>query len=430
MIDKITLRTYDLTSYKITNPFAFSRDTRLPIMGKNWHKNNTAHRLPVYHPQVFIHRFPDPKRPSQTLVALEISGSLPKILFQNNLYELTDADFDLLCATCSQRLDEMGIQISPVKIATMSVCNVEFSKNILCGCVPVSYILEELYRAKPLNHFMDVQRTAYRNGGAALVFYCEGYEIIFYDKYLEMQRALAQDPQILPAALRYKLQRGQANILRMEVRFHNRAALKACLSQNALPDGSLFKDVFSRDISKQILNTYWKKLSQYPRGLSPFVMSPAFELWKLNQGRHARNPIQKKLACLGVRLLLREHGYKGAQQALKTTGDTNPAQTLRKYVSKTFRPHKKLNMWAFMDGALNRFCCLDKHRWQNWRTQTRGPWYYATDPLLDLGAVAKWLNVGINEVRKLIQDKLLRAKQIHRCWRVHRYDVLDYLYTA
>ena len=430
MIDKITLRTYDPTSYTITEPLAFFRDTRLRMMGKNWHKNNTTHHLSLYHPQVFIHRFPDPKRPSQTLVALEISCSLPKILFQNNLYELEDSNFNLLCNTCVQRLDEMGIQLNLKQMALMSVCNVEFGKNILCGNIPVSYILEELHRAKPLNHFMDVQRTSYRNGGEALVFYCAGYEISFYDKYLEIQQALAADPNILPASLRDKLQRRQANILRMEVRFHNRAALKTYLDQHACSSGLLFKDIFSQELSKQILNVYWNKLSQSARGLSPFVMSPSFELWKLNRGRYARDPIQKKLARLGVRLLLREHGYKGAQQALLRTGDTNPAQTLRKHVSKTFRPHKKLNMWAFIDGSLKRFCCLNHHRWQNWKAQTRGPWYYLTEPLLDLATVAEWLSVGINEVRILIRDKLLQAKKINRQWRIHRYHVLDYLYTA
>ena len=186
MIDKVSLRTYDMNTYSILNPLAFTRDTRLKTMGKNWHQNNTTHALPGYHPLVVINRYPNPAGPSGTLQALEIECSLPKVVFQQNLYELKDNDFSTVCNALSTCLHNMGIHMTTTNIARIEVRSIEYSKNFLTGLVPVSYILEELYRAKPINHFMDVQRTAYRNGGEGLVFYCKGYDISFYDKFLEL----------------------------------------------------------------------------------------------------------------------------------------------------------------------------------------------------------------------------------------------------
>ena len=429
MIDKVELRNYDPSTYRIISTNNFTRP--LHSMGKNWSIYNNSKNLQSYYPHLVIDRYPNPKGTSYTIQALEVDCSLPKLLYGNNLYELQDKDFAAVCNTLAHKLGIMGLTITPQVIANMEVKSVEYGKNILTRNIPVSYILQELYRAKPLNNFMDVQRSTFRNDGEALTFYCSGYEIVFYDKTLEVLQELSQNPRILPTNLVCVLQNGTTNILRMEVRFHDRPTLKDFLiTTHQLTTGTLLRNVYSVDISKHVLNYYWNNLSTSARLVSPFVLSPAFELWQIHKHSRGKTSTQKKLAKLGLRYLIREHGYSGAKSALKCVGCSNPATYIQQYTNTVFRPLQKLDIWRFIDGALSRFSCLNVRRWQNFKNQTRGAWFYKKEPLLTTKETSGWLNVAKETVRQEVRKGKIWAKKIGRQWRINRYDVLEYLYKG
>lgn len=425
MIDKIKAY-YDIpTLCQVTHPGMFQRS--LWSYGKVWHKFNKDEKIKqqVYYPFVVYNSFLPKGGVRGIIKQLEVDVSLPKVVYGNNLYELDNRDWNTVCRALSSKLQAMGIHINPQDVGLGTVQQVEYSKNILTGKVPVPYILEELYQAKPMNNYMDIQKVSYRNG-ESLYFYCGSYDVLFYDKGAEILGQIQGNT--FPAPLVQKLRNGAYNILRMEVRFHDRKTLMDFLHTHGFSNNhGLLQDVYSKHISQQVLTHYWNALSQTTRRNSPFVFSPGFELLKIWQGGGQNLTTQQALAKLGARLLLREYGYKGARNALKCIGCSNPAQILRKYVSCVFKPFWKLDIWKFIDVALSRFSLLGPNRWRNLKTRASAPWFHKQEPLLKLKEVAQWLNVSVRVIRKEIKALRLVAHKIGGCYRVARYDVLEYM---
>ena len=425
MIDKIKIY-YDIpTVCQVTNPGMFQRP--LCSYGTVWHRFNGEEEIKqqAYYPFVVHTSFRSKIVPFGMIKRLEVESSLPKVVYGNNLYELDNREWKTVCRALSSKLQAMGIHINPQDVGLGTVQQVEYSKNILTGKVPVPYILEELYQAKPMNNYMDIQKVSYRNG-ESLYFYCGSYDVLFYDKGAEILGQIQGNT--FPASLVQKLQNGAYNILRMEVRFHNRTALMDFLHAHGFSNNhGLLQDVYSKHISQQVLIHYWNALSQTARRNSPFVFSPGLELLKIWQGGGQNLTTQQALAKLGVRYLLREHGYKGARNALKRIGCSNPAQILRKYVSRVFKPFWKLDIWKFIDIALSRFSILGPNQWGNLKTRASAPWFHKQEPLLKLKKVAQWLNVSVRVIRKEIKALRLVAHKIGGCYRATRYDVLEYM---
>ena len=429
MIDKVKLTYWDRTAYKITDPGMFG--TPIRSLGWHWHVYNTdaARKATGYYPQVVLKRFLSQTPPSVPVQVLEIEVSLPKVRFGNNLYELQNQDWNSVCRALSRKLAQMGIAMTPVDVGSGMVKYVEYGKNLLTGRIPVSYILEELHRAQPMSKgHIDVQRTSYRNGGEGLYFCCNSYEVVFYNKTRELQPALKLPYCGIPAKLKQELLDQKHNILRMEVRFLSRPALMDFLKTNSFANNSgTLQDVYSERLSKCVLNFYWKQLSQSARQTSPFILSPAFELWKIHQSIGNNASTQKILSCLGGRELLRKHGYKGAINALKRIGCTNPSQTLRTCTSTLLKPFWKLDTWRFLDHSLRRFVCWGPSKWQKLKIRSDGPWFREKEPLIKLAEAAQWLNVSIRTLRNEIRALRLKASKIGRSYQIHRYNLLEYM---
>lgn len=426
MIDKVKL-TMPLYACWVMDENVFEHS--LHSMGKNWHVNNNTRALPGYHPQVAINRFF--VGGSGLVERLEIECSLPKLWFQNNLYELRNTDRNGVYDMPSKRLFEMDIYVTSNEIPHLNVCYVEYGKNICTGDRPVSYILEELYRAQPPNHYMDVEKVAYRNGGEALLFYCKGYDIILYDKTLEVIKELNNHPGIVdPIVLQLFLGKNPPNVLRMEVRFHNRPTLKGFLQTHHLARGVTLREVFSKQVSQYVLQYYWQKIHQSVRKINTPLISPAFELWKIHQGSKPspRNDTQSKLAKLGLRHLIREHGYNGAKLALQRIGCSNPATYMRTYITRVFSPYRKLEICSFIKGALTRFTCLNRAKWVHFKPKPSGPCLYQDEHMLTVKDIATYLATTATKVRELIKAGKLLAKDISQgAYRIRHCHLMEYL---
>ena len=424
MEDKTTIY-YDIPSLcQIADPKKFQRS--LKYWGKVWHKYNADKKLKVsaYYPFVVHNSYPSWTASSGMVARLEVDVSLPKVVYGNNLYELDDGDFNTVCQVISDKLKVMGINIVPKCVCLGVVQQIEYSKNIPTGRVPVPYILREIAIGAPKSK-LDIERVAYRNG-EGLYFYCKSYDVMLYDKGAEILNQIKGNT--FPPQLVQNLQSGAYNILRMEVRFHNRKTLMDFLHGNGFPNNcGLLKDVYSKTISQHVITHYWNILSQSVRENSPSILSPAFELWKIHQGGGLNLTAQQALAKLGARYLIREHGYKGAIHALERIGYSNPAQILQSHVKRIFKPFWKLDICRFIDHSLARFVCLGPSKWTKLKIRSDGPWFRKKEPLIKLAEAAKWLNVSIRTLRKEIKALRLKAIKIGRAYQIHRYNLLEYM---
>lgn len=437
MIDKVITKDYTY-SYKLTdlNVFTYNPTAFVLPLGKNWHRNNKEKYLPGYHPQAAVLRYID-RYSGNVKQALELDFSLPKLLYDNNLYELRNADRNQVYQTLQSKLQAMAISMSIADIRKLDVCYVEYSKNIYTGDKPIPYILQELYRAKPPTSYMDVEKIVYANGGETLSFWCKGYSIVFYDKGREVQKELGHSLVIKESAVYqlFDVKKIPPNILRMEVRFHNRATLKNFLADkklvpaHRLAQGVYLEDIFSEQISQYVLQYYWNNLKQNARQVSPFIFSPEYELFNIHKHSppRKRSGTQMELAKLGLRCLLQHLGYNGTKWVLELIVCSNPATYLRTYIGRECKPYRKLDVFAFISGALTRFSCLSRRKWLRLKPKASGPWYYRGEQLLTEQQASEWLNIPVKCVSKLIQAGKLVAKQIGNVYRIRREDILAYL---
>ena len=427
MIDRVDMKHFNPRSYKIINPdcFAFPLNSH----GTNWNIYKPATKG-IYYPKVTLKRYFDNSNNSNRIITvLDIDCNLPKLLYGNNLYELTDNDLIPVCDTLHNRLLDMGVEMNIPQILMGNIAQVEISKNIPTGSVPVCFILEEMYKAQRLNNFMDVQRVSYRNTGEQLSFHNDGYEIVFYDKAAEMKHVVTNNSDICSETLTNRILSGQLNVLRMEVRFDDHKKLNDFLQEHNLTTNTRLKDVFSQEISKYVLNHYWHELSDTARLVSPSLFSLGFELQQIHNGGGANLKPQRTLAKLAVRCLLREYGYKGTTRVLNLIGCTNPSQILRQYVSRVFKLPRQLDIWKFIDRALSSFKLLTPDKWKHVRLKAFAPWFKKEEQLLTVRDLATWFKVSVKTIRKKIKATKLKAIPISgNTYRIKRADALEYLY--
>ncbi|WP_428050568.1 helix-turn-helix domain-containing protein [Candidatus Avelusimicrobium caledoniensis] len=381
----------------------------------------------LYYPQVIFKRYMG-KYPQRETTKLIVKCNIPKLLHGSNIMEVTDNDLSKVCTVLSQRLDVMGITVSPTDIQCATLDGFEYGKNILTGRIPVPFILSEIYRADPIHSKMDIQRVAYQNGGEKLVFYSSGYEIVFYDKTYELQNEIKHKRCKLPEHLQKEVKAGRLNVLRMEMRFHNRKGWIAVLKKyNPSIRFSDFNDLFSQQMSKQVLRDYWHAISDPARKAPINVFDPAFELWRIAKGSKKTLKPQALLAMLGTNYLKRGAGHHEAVRSLKRLGFSNPALFLRQNTGAVSRINWRFDVWRFIDYSLNRFVCLTPNKWMHLKKRTSAVWFKRYEAFLTVKEVAQQLNVSTKVIRNEIHRKRLQAYDIGHRLRISRTGLAAYL---
>jgi hypothetical protein len=281
MIDTIVLILSEGT-YQITQPEKFVPDARL-VLGINASRamlakqNSTKKELlrGIYKPRLtLLKRFnlswrkasPD-KLTKDIEVALKIELSLPKLLFGNNFNELQSKDFPSLITKLQPTLQEMGVQTSKKSLSTAAVSAVHYSKNIplMDGSTPYHFISK--IKEANIQLSLDVNQTDYRNDGHSYKWHCNSYEVVFYDKIRDLEKAKTSDKRAIEKdnAIQMRLfdtlpDKKKFEILRMEVRLNKRTKIKQLFKKLHIKSDLTFKSLFKRSISRTVLLHYIDEL--------------------------------------------------------------------------------------------------------------------------------------------------------------------------
>jgi len=425
MIDVATLYFWDPKTYEVYASNFFQ--SNIQYLGTHQHVYNyKSHK--TYYPHVELRKY-IANYPKALTALLVVKVSLPKLMFGNNLMELTDADFQACCVKLSDVLFQMGIKITSHEVERCAdVRGFEYGKNILTGRIPVPFVLNELYRAQPIQHYMDVQRMAYQNGGEKLVFYSSGYELVFYDKTKELQKEIKQPHCQLPKHLKTTILQDQLNILRIELRFHRRKSWQKLLyPYDRMIRQATFRDVFRTNISRNILLDYWHKISDQARKAPIDAFDPAFELWRIANGYKKQLKPQALLAKLGTNYLVRSAGHYEAVRGLKRLGFSNPPDFLKRNTGAVSRINWRMDVWRFIDHALSRFVCLTPAKWAHLKQRVSAVWFKRYESFLTVKDIAQQLNVSTKVIHQEIHRKLLPAYKIGKYLRISRTALATYL---
>lgn len=272
MIDTVVLFLHQ-DSFQITDPDKFLPSARWitqssirTVHGIQSKQNPTKKELlaGIYKPRLTL--FYRPHGEKQVILKIELS--LPKLFFGNNFQELKQKDLQPLLVKLSSTLNQMGVIVNPLALARASVSAIHYSKNIALtdGSTPYHYI--QKIKEANIKLSLDVNQTDYRNEGHSFKWHCNSYEVVFYDKIKDLEKAKQSDKRTIEknSALqlnlfpRFAQRKKKLEILRMEVRLNKRQKIKQLFAKLGIKSDLTLKSLFKPAISKKILIHYLDEL--------------------------------------------------------------------------------------------------------------------------------------------------------------------------
>lgn len=233
----------------------------------------------IYKPQLMIaHRITN--HGSQVMLRIELS--LPKLHFGNNFDELQYKDFKSIITKLVNTLKEMGVIVTADTLCKASVSAIHYSKNIPLtdGSIPYSYINK--IKEANVQRSLDINQIEYRNDGHSYKWHCNSYEVVFYDKISDLEKAKKSNKRTVEKYTKRQLkifkklstQKNKLEILRMEVRLNKRDKMKQLFKKLKITSNLTFKSLFKPAISKKVLLHYIDELeSKRPKLLDYKVKS-------------------------------------------------------------------------------------------------------------------------------------------------------------
>ena len=200
-------------------------------------------------------------------ITLKIEFSIPKLLFGNNFDEIEETDFPKVISTLIDKLENMGIRITEQSLINAKISAVHYSKNIPLTdySIPSSYI-KEISKLN-LNKKLDLNQTDYRNAGHCLKFHSNSYEVVFYDKMKDLEKAKISEKRAIENDnySQFKLfpdkrPKKPLEVLRIEIRLNNRSKLKQIFKNIEIKNDLVFSSVVKKDLSQKILLNFINKI--------------------------------------------------------------------------------------------------------------------------------------------------------------------------
>lgn len=185
---------------------------------------------------------------------LYIEFSAPKLLFGNNLEELSQEDIPRLFEILQITLEKMGVSISITELSKARVVKVHFGKNIILPSnIFPSILIDKLRGTNWNNRFSGLIRD-YNNNGSSLRIGNKSREIIIYDKVAELTQEKANKQLVT------LVRNNGVQILRLEIRLKMESVI---LRELALEkDNNNLVELTSHYFLTNLCKSYWDILAK------------------------------------------------------------------------------------------------------------------------------------------------------------------------
>ncbi len=209
---------------------------------------------------------------------VRIEFSAPKLIYLNNLDELEDKDFGVVIDTLQERLQTMGVVVTKSVLENAQVSSIHFSKNILLkDGYTVNHLISEMNKVN-LRKSFDFAKTRFMNDGQSLYAHTTSHQLVIYDKMSDLskdkKRAIDKEQTVYQRSLFAELSKDTElkEVIRFEIRLSQKQKMNKVLEDLGYNKNPFFRDVFSTEISKRVVTSYWKKLIK-ERNLGLFSIS-------------------------------------------------------------------------------------------------------------------------------------------------------------
>jgi len=287
----------------------------------------------VYKPRLTII-----KRGKQLYLKAEFS--VPKLLFNNNLDEAEETDFDEVISKLQKIIKEMGVMLWSYQIEDAEVISFHPSKNIpLSKGYTSSFAIRELSKIN-LNQKLDLEKVSFRNNGESLQLYANRHSLVLYDKINDLdkpaKRATDKDQTKLQLDLfdYIKKERKNFEVLRFEIRLSHKDKMKEILEKVGYTENPVFKNIFKKDLCQKIVKLYWEEFF----GKNLFLFSINNGPQKILQQilmKYPKTNIKTAIILVGLNLLCKDdEGIRGFRSIAKNYKPKTNWATLKRYLEK------------------------------------------------------------------------------------------------
>ncbi len=289
---------------------------------------------------IYLPRLTLTKRKAEAGFALRlrVEFSAPKLVFGNNFDELRSQDFERVLATLHRALTGMGVRVAEDSLRAAPVSAIHYSKNIaftdFTTCTMVMGQLGKL----DLSQRLDLSHTDYRNEGHAIRYHANTFEVTFYDKIKDLQKARTSEKRSLEKDYGPQIDLfstpgvfpKQLEVLRMEVRLGTRAKIRQLMARIGAEIEPTFAALFDIDIAKRVLAHFWASVRRELPPAGPAKISKPEDLLGalaiVGKAKARPSTLLQRLAWVvlvdsvgprGVRALLSRHCNPRSWQRLK-----------------------------------------------------------------------------------------------------------------
>ncbi len=294
----------------------------------------------IYKPHIYLFRKNSFSQKTEQVLKIELS--LSKLFFGNNFNELQYKDFSSLNKKLFDVLQKMGIQTTESLLSNALVSAVHYSKNIPLtdGSTPFHYINK--IKSANVQMSLDTNKTDFRNDGHSYKWHCNSYEVVFYDKIKDLEKAKKSGKRAIETTNDVQLKlidklrsdSKKFELLRMEVRLNKRAKIKQLFKKLNIKTDLTFKKLFKPAISKKILLHYLDeveskrsalldiKIADYPLLVSLFFNNPKLKPSKILQ-IFGLKKVLETMTIREFRNLLKNHHQRGVQRLFADINNIN-----------------------------------------------------------------------------------------------------------
>lgn len=200
----------------------------------------------------------------QPLIYLYVQFSAPKLLFGNNFDELADKDLDAVLEKLRKKLATMAVLVKTEDLRRALVTKIHYGKNIVLPNFVIPHMVIGEIKKIDFNLQNELAEKDYRNSGHSIRFHTNDFELIFYDKRKDLEKAHKSDKKAIERENAIQLNIFDAitpkkpfEVLRMEVRLNTTkkitSELRILRTEQNLPT------LFSEAIAVRVLTKYWQE---------------------------------------------------------------------------------------------------------------------------------------------------------------------------
>lgn len=265
------------------------------------------------------------KRPTLSGSSLKIEFSAPKLVFGNNFLELSEAQLPMVISSLQKQLEKIGVLVSRASLLKARVTTIHYSKNILLRDYSTPATYTKLLSKANVTKQLDLNRSDYRNEGHALRLHNNSFELIFYDKIKDLQkaktsekRAIESDNGIQLDLLDQLKQIKPFEVLRIEARLNTTRKIKHVLGMLDFNQCKLSLDtLFCSKISQAVLKHYFDVVYQSIPILALLDDNSPKVVFEKLMRENRKASIQHNLKLLGLHQLLSQIGVREFRDLIK-----------------------------------------------------------------------------------------------------------------